>query len=146
MVEIQSSTRASCSTWRNASATLPLSTPPTYLAGGTAGAAGGVTGGTGGIGNLVFDLTGLFAVFPVMGSVLAVFSHRNYGQRFTVKLLRGMVQGFYAFTVFCVILALTLGSQAIAVCFALALLAAIAVQAVLMYWQAKKLKTAIAAD
>lgn len=86
------------------------------------------------------NLTGLFSVFPVMGSVLGVFSHRNYGQHFAVKLLRGMVQGFYAFTVFCLILAATLETQSIVVCFVMALGAAIAVQSLLMHWQARRLK------
>ena len=86
------------------------------------------------------NLTGLFSVFPVMGSVLGVFSHCNYGRHFAVKLLRGMVQGFYAFTVFCLILALTLEKQPVGVCFVLALGAAVGVQSLLMHWQSKKLK------
>lgn len=86
------------------------------------------------------NLTGLFSVFPVMGSVLGVFSHRNYGRHFAVKLLRGMVQGFYAFTVFCLILALTLEKQSLGVCFVVALAAAIAVQGLLMHWQARRIE------
>lgn len=74
-------------------------------------------------------LSGLFAMFPVMGSVLAVFSHRNYGPGFAVHLLRGMVLGFYAFSTFCAVLALALNSAYAKHAFLLALGAAVLVQA-----------------
>ncbi len=45
--------------------------------------------------------SGLLSVFPVMGIVLAAFSHRSSGGGFTIRLLRGMFSGFYAFTAFC---------------------------------------------
>jgi hypothetical protein len=66
-------------------------------------------------------LSGLLAMFPVLGVVLAVFSHRHYGHGFTVHLLRGMVLGFYAFVPFCVVLTLALPSVRIGTAFALAL-------------------------
>ena len=65
--------------------------------------------------------SGLFAVFPVMGIVLAAFSHRASGKLFTIHLLRGMVSGFYGFTVFCLTLALYLAASGIAAGFLLAL-------------------------
>lgn len=86
------------------------------------------------------NLSGLFSVFPVMGSVLGVFSHRNVGQRFAVRLLRGMVQGFFAFTGFCLILALMLPTQPIALSFVIALLAAILLQTVLMRFHLQRLR------
>lgn len=49
--------------------------------------------------------TGLFAVFPVMGTVLAVFSHRAHGADYVVPLLRGMILGMYAATAFCLVIA-----------------------------------------
>jgi hypothetical protein len=42
-------------------------------------------------------LSGLFAVFPVIAGVLAVFSHRHSGAGFTIMLLRSMVLCYYAF-------------------------------------------------
>ncbi len=36
-------------------------------------------------------LSGVFAMFPVMGTVLALFTHRSAGAAATVQLLRGMV-------------------------------------------------------
>jgi len=57
--------------------------------------------------------SGLLAVFPVMGIVLAAFSHRFSGGPFTIRLLRGMFSGFYAFTVFC--LTVTLAVQKIGI-------------------------------
>ncbi|MEK7877792.1 MAG: hypothetical protein AAB325_16570, partial [Pseudomonadota bacterium] len=53
-------------------------------------------------------LSGLFAVFPVITSVLAVFSHRHSGYECTVLLLRGLLFGLIAFTVFCLALAMLL--------------------------------------
>ena len=65
--------------------------------------------------------SGLFAVFPVMGIVLAGFSHRASGSIFTIHLLRGMVSGFYAFTAFCLTIALGVRFGGIAAGFTLAL-------------------------
>jgi hypothetical protein len=58
--------------------------------------------------NLGPQLSGLFAVFPVITSVLAVFSHRHSGYECTVLLLRGLIFGLYAFAAFCLALALAL--------------------------------------
>ncbi|POZ61264.1 hypothetical protein C2I19_14405 [Chromobacterium alticapitis] len=76
-------------------------------------------------------LSGLLAVFPVLGSVLAVFSHLSAGPAATIRLLRGMVRGFYAFIAFCA--ALALGPLPSPAAFALALAAAVAVQAAAMW-------------
>lgn len=73
-------------------------------------------------------LSGLIAMFPVLGTVLAVFSHRHAGAAFTTQLLRGMAAGFYAFITFCVVLALTLVPWGIGVSFSAAVLAALVVQ------------------
>jgi hypothetical protein len=65
--------------------------------------------------------SGLFAVFPVMGIVLAAFSHRTSGNIFTIRLLRSMVYGFYAFIAFCLTVTLGLHVMAVGVAFSLAL-------------------------
>ncbi len=74
-------------------------------------------------------LSGLLAMFPVMASVLAVFSQRQSGAAFTIKLLRGMVFGYYAFAVFCLVLALALPRTGIATSFCIALACAVLIQA-----------------
>lgn len=79
------------------------------------------------------SLSGLLAVFPVLGSVLAVFSHIGSGPAATIRLLRGMVRGFYAFVAFCISLALALGALPSAAAFFLALCAAMAVQGAAMW-------------
>ena len=56
--------------------------------------------------NLGPNLSGLLAVFPVITSVLAVFSHRYSGYECTVLLLRGVLFGLIALAVFCLALAL----------------------------------------
>ena len=86
------------------------------------------------------NLTGLLAVFPVMGSVLAVFSHIHYGQAYAVNVLRGMVQGFYAFTAFCLMVAYGLQPGSISYGFAMALTLAIVAQTIMLRLQPMKLK------
>jgi hypothetical protein len=71
--------------------------------------------------------SGLFAVFPVMGIVLAAFSHRASGNIFTIHLLRSMVFGFYSFTAFCLTVTLALPEIDIAAGFTLALCFSLAV-------------------
>lgn len=75
-------------------------------------------------------LSGLFAMFPVMGSVLAVFSHRHSGAAFTIKLMRGMVLGYYAFACFCVVLSLSLSHTGIGWAFLWSLGCAVFVQGI----------------
>jgi uncharacterized membrane protein (GlpM family) len=52
--------------------------------------------------------SGLLAVFPVLGSVMAVFSQQTRGPAFTAALLRATATGMYSFAAFCLVLALTL--------------------------------------
>jgi len=73
-------------------------------------------------------LSGLFAMFPVINSVLAVFSHLHSGREFTIKLLRGMVLGYYAFSTFCLVLALTLMPLGVVLSFSLSFCCATLVQ------------------
>lgn len=73
-------------------------------------------------------LSGLYAMFPVMASVLAVFSHRQQGAGFAVLLMRGMVLGYWGFATFCGVLALALPRLGIAGAFGAALAAAVTVQ------------------
>lgn len=73
-------------------------------------------------------LGGLFAMFPVLGTVLAVFSHRHAGANFTINLLRGMAVGYYAFSSFCLVLALALPRLSTALSFTLALAVAAIIQ------------------
>jgi hypothetical protein len=73
-------------------------------------------------------LSGFFAMFPVMSSVLVGFSHARSGRAFAVALLRGMVFGYYAFSVFCLVAALLLRERSIALAFCVAFACALAVQ------------------
>ena len=66
-------------------------------------------------------LSGFFAMFPVMGSVLVGFAHAGSGRASAVALLRGMVCGFFGFSVFCVTLAMQLRHGVLGSAFALAL-------------------------
>ena len=75
-------------------------------------------------------LSGLLAMFPVISTVLAVFSHRQYGHEFTICLLRGIVFGWYAFLVFCVVLGWALPQLGIGAAFLTACVAADVAQVV----------------
>ncbi|WP_322010526.1 hypothetical protein [Paraburkholderia sp. J12] len=72
--------------------------------------------------------SGLFAVFPLLGSVLSVSSHRAHGADFVVTMMRGMVLGRFSFAAFCVVLALGLGRESSALVFAVAVAVALLVQ------------------
>lgn len=75
------------------------------------------------------QLSGVFAMFPVMSSVLVAFSHRHAGAGFAINMLRGMVLGYYAFAIFCLSLSLALPVLGIAPAFVVALAGALLVQA-----------------
>lgn len=74
--------------------------------------------------------SGLLAVFPLLGIVLAVFSHRSQGAGFVAHLLRGMAAGLYSFVAFCFVLSVSLPQVGIAGAFSLSMLACLAVQAI----------------
>lgn len=73
-------------------------------------------------------LSGFFAMFPVMSTVLVGFSHVRSGRAFAVALLRGMVFGYYAFAVFCLTLCMLLRQQPPVIAFCCAFACALAVQ------------------
>ncbi len=79
-------------------------------------------------------LSGIFAMFPVMGTVLTLFTHRSAGAAAVIQLLRGMVLGFYAFATFCAVLALALPVAGTAIAFMSALTAALLIQALSRAW------------
>jgi hypothetical protein len=73
--------------------------------------------------------SGLLAVFPILGIVLAVFSHRSQGSAFAAALLSAMATGLYSFVAFCFVLSLALVPLGVAAAFGLATLASLTVQA-----------------
>ena len=72
--------------------------------------------------------SGLFALFPVLGSVLAVFSHRNSGAGHAATLLQGMSRGLLSLVAFCATAAWLLPSRPPAVAFGVAVAACLATQ------------------
>ncbi len=74
--------------------------------------------------------SGLLAVFPILGTVLAAFSHHSQSGAFAATLLRGMVAGLYSFVAFCFLLVLALPGMGIMGAFLIAVAAAVAVQLV----------------
>ncbi len=78
--------------------------------------------------------SGLLTVFPVLGIVLAVFSHRTQGSDYVIALLRAMASGLYSFAIFCLVLALALPPLGTAVAFTLAVAASLGVQVGVRRW------------
>lgn len=78
------------------------------------------------------QLSGLLAPFPIIASVLAVFTHTQRGVPELRRLLRGLLSGFGAFALFCFVLAVSLRTLGTAAGFALACSAAVLVQSVLV--------------
>jgi len=77
-------------------------------------------------------LSGLLAPFPIITSVLAVFTYAHSGRDQLRVLLRNFLIGFYGFAAFCFVLTSTLESLSGPAAFLVALAAALAVQAVVL--------------
>jgi hypothetical protein len=73
-------------------------------------------------------LSGLLAPFPIITSVLAVFTHAYDGRAGLEVLLRNFLVGFYGFAAFCFVLAVALSGRSTAAAFGLATAAALGVQ------------------
>ena len=82
---------------------------------------------TAGAAHLGARLSGFFAMFPVMSTVLVGFAHAGSGRPGAVSLLRGMVAGYFGFSVFCAVLSMQLREGGVGMAFALALGCALAV-------------------
>jgi hypothetical protein len=72
--------------------------------------------------------SGLLSVFPVMGIVLSVFSHRTFGAAYAALMLKGMMAGMFSFAGFCAALSLALPDAGVAVAFVLAVAVAAGIQ------------------
>lgn len=81
-------------------------------------------------GQLGSKLSGLLAPFPVIASVLAVFTHVLHGERDLVRIMRGFLTGLLAYSLFCFVLAESLPTLPIAASFALAVVTALVTQTV----------------
>jgi hypothetical protein len=86
------------------------------------------------------SLSGLLAPFPIITSVLAVFTHIHGGPTQVRVLLRNFLVGFYGFATFCFVLAAGLDSLGGAAAFSLALVAALAVQATIFAVRSRHLR------
>jgi len=72
-------------------------------------------------------LSGVLATFPVYAAILTVFAHRGSAAA-AVQVLRGLLLGLFAFAGFFVVLGALLESLGLAASFALATVAALAIQ------------------
>ena len=79
-------------------------------------------------GSLGAHVSGLLSPFPIITAVLAVFTHSADGNEEVRTLLRGFLVGFYAYAVFCFVVAATLENSSTAVSFAAAVAASVVTQ------------------
>jgi hypothetical protein len=77
-------------------------------------------------------LSGLLAPAPIITTVLAAFTHAQLGSDAALRLLRGMLTGFFAFALFCWTVALALPHTSIAIAFLLATAVAALTQAAIL--------------
>lgn len=77
--------------------------------------------------------SGILAVFPIIGLVLAVFTHRADGAHQVAHMYRGMVRGLYSFGAFFLLLALLWPRVEFWTALALAVGAGVCVQAVVQW-------------
>jgi hypothetical protein len=73
-------------------------------------------------------LSGLLAPFPIITSVLAIFTYAHVGVEPVVVLLRNFLLGFYGFAAFCFVLAISLSDLPTAAAFGVTTAAALIVQ------------------
>jgi hypothetical protein len=78
------------------------------------------------------QLSGLLAPFPIIATVLAVFTHAQRGPDDLLRLLRGLISGFGAFALFCFTLAVALPGLDTTGSFVLATGVALLTQSVLL--------------
>jgi hypothetical protein len=74
-------------------------------------------------------LSGLITSLPIITAVLSAFTHAHRGRDEAGRLLRGFTIGFFAYATFCFVVAIAVRPLGIAVCFVLATIVALAVQA-----------------
>ncbi len=79
------------------------------------------------------ELSGLLAPFPIIAGILASFTHAHSGVGATRRILRGLVLGFFAFALFCFVVAQTVEPLGIAGGFLLAATAAVATQGLVLW-------------
>ena len=73
-------------------------------------------------------VSGLLAPAPGFTSILAAFTHAQLGPEATLRLLRGMLTGFFSFALFCWTIAVALPAAALGAAFALGAVVAVLTQ------------------
>jgi hypothetical protein len=76
--------------------------------------------------------SGVLAVFPLLSTVVAADTHRRHGGAYAAALLSAMVDAFWAFAVFCLLLVLLLERLAPAAAFTGAVALALAAQGLML--------------
>lgn len=95
-------------------------------------------------GSLGPELSGLLAPFPIITSVLAVFTHAQGSPQQVVILMRSFLLGFNGYASFCFVLALTLPHLEMAEAFVIAILTSVAVQTVILLVRERQRRRALA--
>lgn len=88
-------------------------------------------------GSLGPQLSGLLAPFPIIATVLAIFTHAQRGSDEVQRMLRWLLSGYGAFAFFCFTLAVTLRAHGVGAAFALATAVALLTQSLLLIVMAR---------
>lgn len=75
-------------------------------------------------------LSGLLAASPIITPVLAAFTHAQQGPEAALRILRGFTAGFFAYALFCFVIAVAVRGAGLPAAFLAATAVALAVQAV----------------
>ncbi|MFN8354937.1 MAG: hypothetical protein U0Y10_10855 [Spirosomataceae bacterium] len=78
--------------------------------------------------------SGLLTPFPVMTSILAIFTHYQQGPEATIRIIRGLGYGLFGFATFLLVVCLMLTQFSVFVTFAVAFVAAILINMLTFRW------------
>ena len=93
---------------------------------------------TGAAGVLGPQLSGLLTTFPVLATILAIFSHHFHGASAARILLRGLISGAFSFAVFFLVIAGLIDRWGIVAAFVLATLAALTMHGISLFRMQRK--------
>lgn len=83
--------------------------------------------------SLGYTFSGIFAAFPVAGSTIALFSHRNYSALHAARSLKSMKQGLISMVAFFYLLAVISGEVDFLVAILISACVSIGLQAIILY-------------
>ena len=88
-------------------------------------------------GKLGPNLSGLLSTFPIFGTIFAITTHFLYGSEACIRLLKGVIVSLFSFSVFFLIIALTIIPLKVLLSFTLASMVCLVIQSIILYTGSK---------